>query len=370
MKTQKIIFAVCCITIQFVCGYYASAQVNNGVFGHVKNEKSEILRFRNIPFGKPSEEVLGWMLNQNGYAIGDDNTIMLQIDGIPCVIIPLTPFNDESESGFTMYIMCKNDMHSLKKSYDRINELCHRGKVKKLAQTATDTELSTEYDANGYSLSVAARYLPEYEHCVVLNYRDTKNLNADKSRYLCNMLPVNNSLSVDTLSGRMWLTADSLGLRISVSCEAVKTKLGKFYQLYIYMHNNSDEPIIFYPDKIIVKDLQSKVIEKSAILKEYLNRQESLHVAYNAIHDADIRSSVASRGMYQGGENSAFKHKEVAIMNAYHNNIRHNYLDSTEIKSGKAIYGYVYIPYENSATLKISIPVGGNYFDFSWEISK
>lgn len=95
-------------------------------------------------------------------------------------------------------------------------------------------------------------------------------------------------------------------------------------------------------------------------------RQETIKKTYQTFHDSDVRASLASRGMYQVSKQ--YNIPELESIGMIGAEIECNYLQNFNLDPNKAIYGFVYIPYEECSALDIIIPFGNQKFNFNWAL--
>ncbi|MDE6716271.1 MAG: hypothetical protein K2J74_07315 [Muribaculaceae bacterium] len=358
----SIIFLVLFLSCTYTFSVYA--QSVNYSFGISQKKKIASFDFKEIPFGKPSEKIIPWMLNYGGYALVNGKVINMTIEGYPCEVIQKIPFENGNQPGFSINIHTDGDWKSISKTFKNIMKSCNRGKAKRTRYVASDNELFAEYIAPDYTLTIEGKHTSDSECIIELDYNDKLDLVDFNSGDMRPALSSSAVQSVDSLFNREWITANAHDLRISISGEVVKNDIGKYFKLFIYLGNSTNSAVEFSPNMIEV--VANPVLSKADMLKKVAARQETIKKTYQAFHDSDVRASLASRGMYQvSKQNNMPELETVGMIGA---DIECNYLQNFNLEPNKALYGFVCIPYEDCRSLDITIPIDNQKFNFKWAL--
>lgn len=358
----SIIFLVLFLSCAYTFSVYA--QSANNSFGISQKRKIASFDFKDIPFGKPSEKIIPWMLNYGGYALVNGTVINMTIEGFPCEVIQKIPFENGNQPGFYINLNTDGDWKSLSKTFKKIMNSCNRGKAKRTRYVASGEELFAEYIAPDYTLTIEGKRTSDNDCVIKLDYSDKLKFADFRSSDMRPVLSSALAQSVDSLFNREWITANANDLRISLSGEVVKNDIGKYFKLFIYLGNSTNSAVEFSPNWIEV--VANPVLSKADMLKKVAARQETIKKTYQAFHDSDVRASLASRGMYQVSKQ--YNIPELESIGMIGAEIECNYLQNFNLDPNKAIYGFVYIPYDECSALDIIIPFGNQKFNFNWAL--
>ena len=208
------------------------------------------------------------------------------------------------------------------------------------------------------------------------------------------------STFTDYRDGKLWAYIEKKGFIVGLTCYYLRDDYGKFYQIRIYIKNQSTAPVTFWPDSISSKVLTNK--DKIIQLEIYTNdefqkkmrRAQAWAMALSGV-SAGLNAGTAGHSTsytttyVNGYAQTTMVHHynpvasyqaqtaaniQMTLMGQGMKQDRmireQGYLKTTTIYPGEAIIGYMNIKRKKGKVLTVHIPINGNIYSFDWDVSK
>lgn len=184
------------------------------------------------------------------------------------------------------------------------------------------------------------------------------------------IVPENDSTFVmEYRDGDEWGVIAKNGFVVGLSNKVVKDDYGSFYQIRILVENLTDNNYIFDPDTIFATITDQYVTDSPLKVYSAEGFQKKIK--------SDQAWASAFMGLAAGMEsnyNSFSTYMQFAAMDKqmeYDRKIRNEgYLKKNTIHPGEGIVGFMNIKRIKGQTVKVTVPVNGTDYVFTWDVSK
>lgn len=193
------------------------------------------------------------------------------------------------------------------------------------------------------------------------------------------IVPENDSTFVmEYRDGDEWGFIAKNGFAVGLSNIVVKDDYGTFYQIHVLVENMTESNYLFDPDSIsatitnqYVTDSPLKVYSAEGFQKK-IKREQALTSAFTGLA-AGFSNSYNGYNSYNS-YNNFNTYMQLSAMDKqmeYDRKIRdEGYLRKNTIHPGEGIVGYMNIKRIKGQTVKVTIPVKGTDYVFTWDVSK
>lgn len=205
------------------------------------------------------------------------------------------------------------------------------------------------------------------------------------------------SLVTEYNNDRLWAYRNIEGITVGTASGVFKDEYDTYYQIGLFVHNNSESPITFNPEEVYARFLTNKGdtadldVYTHEKLQKKIKRSQGLSFILGSIADGFIggfASITTGTRMYPGNGNAGASSvvynadaedqpdaavnvpmQTIGTMLQSGSDIRdEGYLKLNTIHPGSAILGFMNVKFKQGRRLRLEVVVGNRTFSYLWDI--